>query len=475
MKIDAKQQAFLKMLPGIDHLLEAAESEPALKGVPRPVLIRCGRETVESLRSSILKEDPEVDAEALSEAAVLKRFAERVGRETTLNLRPVVNGTGVVIHTNLGRSPLAPEAVENIVRISNRYSNLEFDLSQGKRGSRYDAIEDILCEITGAEAAMAVNNNAGAVLLCLNTLAEGREVIVSRGELVEIGGSFRIPDVMSRSGAVLKEVGSTNRTHLRDYEAAVNETTGLLLKVHQSNYSIVGFTRSVSVSELTELGRRRGLPVMEDLGSGTLVDFSRYGMIREPTVMDSVSAGPDLVTFSGDKLLGGPQAGLIVGKKKVLDAVKKNPLTRALRIDKMTLAALESTMRLYRDPKRAVREIPTLRMLTAPGAEIERRAEECKGLLEGIGDGRLSIQILNRPSRVGGGALPLQELDSRCLGLKIEGISANTLERRMRNSDPPVIGRIEDDRFLLDFRTIQDDELTLIAEAVGRLLERGNG
>ncbi len=463
------------MLPGIDHLLEAAENEPALKGVPRPVLIRCGRETVESLRSSILREDPDVGAETLSEAAVLKRFAERADRETTLNLRPVINGTGVVIHTNLGRSPLAPEAVENIVRISNRYSNLEFDLSRGKRGSRYDAVEDILCEITGAEAAMAVNNNAGAVLLCLNTLAEGREVIVSRGELVEIGGSFRIPDVMSRSGAVLKEVGSTNRTHLRDYETAVNEATGLLLKVHQSNYSIVGFTRSVSVFELTELGRRRGLPVMEDLGSGTLIDFSRYGMIKEPTVMDSVSAGPDLVTFSGDKLLGGPQAGLIVGKKEVLDAVKKNPLTRALRIDKMTLAALESTLRLYRDPKRAVREIPTLRMLTAPEVEIERRAEKCKGLLEGIGDGRLSIQILNRASRVGGGALPLQELPSRCLGLKIEGISANTLERRMRNSDPPVIGRIEDDRFLLDFRTIQDDELTLIAEAVGRLLERGKG
>ena len=336
MNINSKQQALLKMLPGIDHLLEAAKRIPALNGVPRSVLIRCGRETVESLRSGILKEDPALGAETLSDPAILKRFSERIDRETTLNIRPVVNGTGVVIHTNLGRSLLAAEALENVARISRGYSNLEFDLSRGKRGSRYDAVEEILCEITGSEAGMAVNNNAGAVLLCLNTLAEGREVIVSRGELVEIGGSFRIPDVMSRSGAVLREVGTTNRTHLRDYENAVNEATGLLLKVHQSNYSIVGFTRSVSLAELTALGKRRDLPVMEDLGSGTLIDFSRYGMIKEPTVMDSVSAGPDLVTFSGDKLLGGPQAGLIVGKKTVLEAVKKNPLTRALRIDKMT-------------------------------------------------------------------------------------------------------------------------------------------
>ena len=463
------------MLPGIDRLLEAAKSEPVLKAVPRSVLIRCGREVVDRLRSDILEEDPELGTETLSDSAILKRFVEQVYREMTPRLRPTINGTGVVIHTNLGRSLLAAEAVENIARISSRYSNLEFDLSRGKRGSRYDAVEEILCEITGAEAGMAVNNNAGAVLLCLNTLAVGREVIVSRGELVEIGGSFRIPDVMSRSGAVLREVGTTNRTHVRDYEAAVNEATGLLLKVHQSNYSIVGFTSSVSVSELTDLGQRLGLPVMEDLGSGPLIDFSRHGITREPTVMDSVSAGPDLVTFSGDKLLGGPQAGLIVGKKEVLDAVKKNPLTRALRIDKMTLAALESTLRLYRDPERALREIPTLRMLTMPEVEIERRAAKCKDLLEGIGDERLSIHSLNRPSRVGGGALPLQELPSRCLGLSIRGISAAAMEERMRNSDPPVIGRIEDDRFLLDFRTIQDDELPLIAEAVGRLLERGNG
>jgi len=465
----------LKMLPGIDHLLEAAKTAPALQTAPKSVLLRCGRKTVEELRSAVIEDAPGLSEETFSEAFILERFSQKVRQETAPNLRRTINGAGVVIHTNLGRSLLAAEAVENVARISNRYSNLEFDLSRGKRGSRYDAVEEVLCEITGAEAGIAVNNNAGAVLLCLNTLAEGREVIVSRGELVEIGGSFRIPDVMSRSGAVLREVGATNRTHLRDYEAAVNEATGLLLKVHQSNYSIVGFTSSVSVLELAELGRRRGLPVMEDLGSGTLIDFSRYGMIKEPTVMDSVSAGPDLVTFSGDKLLGGPQAGLIVGKKEVLDAVKKNPLTRALRIDKMTLAALESTLRLYRDPERAVREIPTLRMLTMPEVEIERRAEHCKGLLERIGDGRLSIQILNRASRVGGGALPLQELPSRCLGLGIEGTSANTIEQRMRNSDPPVIGRIEDDRFLLDFRTIQDDELPLLAEAVGRLLERGNG
>lgn len=471
MGLSAKQQKRLKMLPGIDHLLETAKKEPSLERVPKSVLLRCSRKTVDELRSAILAEDPEWSGEALSESRVMERFTELVSKETAPNLRRVVNGTGVVVHTNLGRSLLAPEAIENVLCVSNRYSNLEFDLSRGKRGSRYDAIEEILCEITGAEAAMAVNNNAGAVLLCLNTIAEGREVIVSRGELVEIGGSFRIPDVMSRSGAVLREVGTTNRTHLRDYESAVHEGTGLLLKVHQSNYSIVGFTRSVSAGELAALGKKRGLPVMEDLGSGTLIDLSRYGMIKEPTVQESVLAGPDLITFSGDKLLGGPQAGLIVGKKEALEAVKKNPLTRALRIDKMTLAALESTLRLYRDPERAARVVPTLAMLTASATEIETRANRCAALLRSIGDGRLSTTLLNRSSRVGGGALPLQELPSRCLGIWMEGLSANAVERGMRENDPPVIGRIEDDCFVLDFRTVQDDELAIIADAARRLLK----
>jgi L-seryl-tRNA(Ser) seleniumtransferase len=295
-----------------------------------------------------------------SQETILAQVLERVAQAMAHNLKPVVNATGIVVHTNLGRSLLAPAVLANLVEIASCYSNLEFDLVAGRRGSRYTAVEDVLCEISGAEAAMVVNNNAGAVLLCLETLARGRKVIVSRGELVEIGGAFRIPDVMARSGGILCEVGTTNRTHLRDYAGAIDEQTALLLKVHKSNYSIVGFSAEVSLPELAALGARHGLPVMEDLGSGTFIDFSQYGLAKEPTVQESVAAGADVVTFSGDKLLGGPQAGLIVGRRAIIARIRTNPITRALRIDKMTLAALESTLRLYRDPRRAVAAIPTL-------------------------------------------------------------------------------------------------------------------
>jgi L-seryl-tRNA(Ser) seleniumtransferase len=318
---------------------------------------------------------------------------------------------------------------------------------------------------------MAVNNNAAAVLLCLDTLARGKEAVVSRGELVEIGGSFRIPDVMARSGALLREVGTTNRTHLRDYESAIGDATGLLMKVHTSNYSVVGFTKAVTGRELADLGRARGIPVMEDLGSGSLIDLSAYGMTREPTVQEAVAAGIDVVTFSGDKLLGGPQAGLIVGKKAILAAVRKNPLTRALRIDKMTLAALEATLRLYRDPRKAVEAVPTLRRLTAPLAEIAHRAERFAEMAAAEAPPGLNIRMLDRASRVGGGALPLQELPTRCAGIEIDGISANGIERRMRGHVPPVLGRIEDDCFVLDFRTVRDDELDIIVSAIRNLLK----
>jgi L-seryl-tRNA(Ser) seleniumtransferase len=284
--------------------------------------------------------------------------------------------------------------IENIAAIAGRYSNLEYDLEAGKRGSRYSNIEDILCEISGAQAAMVVNNNAGAVLLCLDTIARGREVIVSRGELVEIGGSFRIPDVMAKSGSVLKEVGTTNRTHKKDYENAVNDNTALLLKVHRSNYSVIGFTSEVSLKELVELGNRHSRPVMEDLGSGTFIDFSKYGLVKEPTVQESVAAGADVVTFSGDKLLGGPQAGIIVGKKHHLEQIKKNPLARALRIDKLTLAALEATFCLYRDEAKAVRRIPTLRMLTMDINEIEQKALKLMENLKKLDTSRLRIDLI---------------------------------------------------------------------------------
>ncbi len=470
MPLNETQQHLLRKLPGIDRILEQARPDPFFEEVPKTLLTRVIRSLVDDLRQAVITGTPPVDEADMADERVMRRLKAHIDCEMMPRLRPVVNATGVVVHTNLGRSLLAEAAVENVARISRRYSNLEFDLVQGARGLRYSAIEGILCELTGAEAAMAVNNNAAAVLLCLDTLARGREAVVSRGELVEIGGSFRIPDVMVRSGALLREVGTTNRTHLRDYEAAIGEATGLLMKVHTSNYSVVGFTKAVTGRELADLGRAHGIPVMEDLGSGSFVDLADYGMRREPTVQEAVAAGIDVVTFSGDKLLGGPQAGLILGKKSILAAVRKNPLTRALRIDKMTLAALEATLRLYRDPRKAVEAIPTLRMLTLPLAQIVHRAERFAEMAAAEAPPRLNIRMLDRTSRVGGGALPLQELPTRCAGIEIDGISANGIERRMREHVPPVIGRIEDDCFVLDFRTVRDDDLDIIVSAIRSLL-----
>ena len=393
-----------------------------------------------------------------------------VRQALALNLRTVVNVTGIVIHTNLGRSLLAEAAIEHLGAIGRRYSNLEFDLGAGRRGSRYAIVEDLVCEISGAESAMVVNNNAGAVLLALETLAAGKKVIVSRGELVEIGGSFRIPDVMAKSGGILCEVGTTNRTHLRDYETAIDEQTALLLKVHQSNYSIVGFSSAVPLKDLVALGHRHRIAVMEDLGSGTFIDFSRYGLPKEPTVQDSAAAGADVITFSGDKLLGGPQAGLVIGKKTVVERIRKNPITRALRIDKLTLAALESTLRLYRDEDKAVQAIPTLRMMLQPVASLSDKAARLKTLLEAAPGNRMTIEVLDVVSKPGGGTLPLLELPSKGLGVRIDGLSANAVEKSLRRNSPPIIGRIEDDRYIMDMRTLQDDQLEIVRSAFDTLL-----
>ncbi len=464
------RQSLLKKLPGVDHLLEQTKADPFFEDIPRSVLVNSVRSVIDLLRSDILSAAPDIEKN-LSDTVILEKIRARVQTELSLNLIPLVNATGVVVHTNLGRSLLASEAIENIALVAGSYSNLEFDLELGRRGSRYSAVEDILCELTRAEAAMVVNNNAGAVLLALETLSKGKTAIVSRGELVEIGGSFRIPDVMARSGAILKEVGTTNRTHPRDYEGAIDADTGLLLKVHTSNYSVVGFTASVSLKELVTIGKKYQLPVMEDLGSGTFTDFSKYGLKKEPTVQESVSAGADIITFSGDKLLGGPQAGIIVGKKEFIDRIKKNPITRALRIDKLTLAALESTLRLYRDPEKAIRRIPTLRMLTMPFEEIEKKAEMLYDLLKNLNDSRLSVKLLTLSSRVGGGALPIQELPSRCLSVTIQGMSANRIEWAMRNHKPPIIGRIEEDAFIMDMRTVQDADIDVIMSAFHKILK----
>ncbi|MFC1578108.1 L-seryl-tRNA(Sec) selenium transferase [Thermodesulfobacteriota bacterium] len=471
-KISKSQQDKLRMLPGVDHILELCGALPFFKEIPKTVLVSSIRKILETLRIGILGADQDIAAESLSDAHITEAVMAAVIKATTPNLKPLVNATGVVVHTNLGRSLLPDAVVENIAVIAGRYSNLEYDLDAGKRGSRNASVEDLLCEISGAQAAMAVNNNAGAVLLCLETFARSKEVIVSRGELVEIGGSFRVPDVMAKSGGILREVGTTNRTHMRDYENAIEANTALLLKVHRSNYSVIGFTAEVSLKELVELGARHGVPVMEDLGSGTFIDFSKYGLVKEPTVQDSVAAGTDIVTFSGDKLLGGPQAGIIVGKKSTVDQIKQNPLARALRIDKLTLAALESTLRLYRDEEKAVGMIPTLQMLTMNIGEIETRASILVEELKNIGKSSLEISLIQRSSRAGGGALPLLDLPSRCLRIRLQGMSANALEKSLRENDPPIIGRLEDDAYLMDPRTLRDDDLPIIAKAFENILEK---
>ncbi|MFO7687806.1 MAG: L-seryl-tRNA(Sec) selenium transferase [Desulfobacterales bacterium] len=470
MNLNQHQKQGLRNLPGVDRVLELAKSDPFFEGVPRSVLIRSIRSVLGDRRRQIIAQDPVRSDDFWADTAVITDVKALVRRSLSLNLRATVNATGIVIHTNLGRSLLAETAIDHLCTVGRRYSNLEFDLDKGRRGSRYTLVEDVICEISGAESAMVVNNNAGAVLLALETLAAGKKVIVSRGELVEIGGSFRIPDVMAKSGGLLCEVGTTNRTHLRDYESAIDERTALLLKVHKSNYSVVGFSAEVSLKELVELGRKHRIPVMEDLGSGTFIDFSRYGLLKEPTVQESAAAGADIVTFSGDKLLGGPQAGLMIGKKTFIDRIKKNPITRALRIDKLTLAALESTLRLYRDEAKAVQAIPTLRMMLQPITTLEAKAGCLKTLLENTGPNRLTVRLLDIVSRPGGGSLPLLELPSKGLGVRIDGLSANTIEKRLRLNSPPIIGRIEADMYIMDMRTLQDDDLETIRSAFETLL-----
>jgi L-seryl-tRNA(Ser) seleniumtransferase len=471
MTITAHQKDLLQKLPGVDHIIELAETDEFFQNVPRTVLTNAIRSEIEAFRNTII-ESEKTDIKSPDDSELLARVKNAVKRAMSPSLKRTVNATGIVVHTNLGRSLLTQEVVENLVTIGTRYSNLEFDLSKGKRGSRYSHVEALICEITGAEAAMVVNNNAGAVLLSLETIASGKKVIVSRGELVEIGGSFRIPDVMAKSGGLMCEVGTTNRTHLKDYERAIGGDTALLLKVHKSNYSIVGFSKEVSLPELVQLGAAHRIPVMEDLGSGTFIDFSKYGLAKEQTVQDSVASGADIVTFSGDKLLGGPQAGFIVGKKIVLDAIKQNPITRALRIDKLTLASLESTLRLYRDEEKAVRTIPTLRMLTDSLDTITKKARRLKRRLVNIGQPRLKIEFLNLSSKAGGGSLPLLDLPSKCLGIKIDGMSVNAIERKLRAGSPPIIGRIEDDYYVIDPRTLLDEDLVTIEHAFDRLLEK---
>ncbi len=467
------RQQSLQAIPKVDECLAALDQDRDLPGIPGTVIKAAVREVLAEVRQAILGGEPVAPA-ALRIGALLPRFHSRIRQMQRPRLRRIINGTGVIIHTNLGRSVLPSSAMEAIFEAGMHYSNLEFDLETGRRGSRYSLVEELLCELTGAESALVVNNNAAAVLIVLETLARGREVIVSRGQLVEIGGSFRIPDVMARSGARLVEVGATNRTHLRDYENAIGEETGLLLKVHCSNYRIIGFTSEVANEDLVALGRKRGLPVMEDLGSGCFVDLSRFGLMKEPTVQEVVASGVDVVTFSGDKLLGGPQAGIILGSRNLVDRIKKNPLNRAMRIDKFTLAGLESILRLYRDPEKVTETIPTLAMIAVPVATVDRRARRLlRRLRRSVGDG-CSLTLADTMARVGGGAMPEQNLPSRAVALTPAGFSVNRLEELLRHEEIPVIGRIEEERFLIDMRTVADDEVAVLADTLTRVLTTGH-
>jgi L-seryl-tRNA(Ser) seleniumtransferase len=421
------------------------------------------RETLDAERRRLLAEPAEaVDVQAL--AARVEQAGRRAG---AFSLRPVINAQGVVLHTNLGRAVLSALALERVAAVGAAYSNLELDLASKERGSRYSHVEALLRRLTGAEDALVVNNNAAAVLLALETLAHGREVIVSRGELIEIGGEFRIPDIMRRGGAVLREVGATNRTHLRDYAEAIGPDTALLLKVHTSNYRVVGFTADVSSRELTELGRQRGIPVMEDLGSGSLMDLRPWGFPYEPTVPEVVASGVDLVSFSGDKLLGGPQAGILVGRRAVVARLKKNPWNRALRIDKFTIAALEATLYAY-EAGTARETIPTLRALTEPLADVRRRARRVLARLDRATRERLTPHLVEDHAQVGGGALPTVELPTVGLAVGATSTAARNLDAALRTGDPPVIGRMLDDRLFLDCRTVLSHQVAALATALTR-------
>jgi L-seryl-tRNA(Ser) seleniumtransferase len=453
-------------IPKVDKVLEWQDVREFLATEPRPVVMTAVRRVLDELRQAAL--DGQLQAVDLEEEAVCLRVKGSLALLTRRSLRRVVNGTGIVIHTNLGRSPLSPAVREALLETAFGYSNLEYDLATGERGMRYSHVEALICELTGAEAALVVNNNAAAVILALSSLAAGQEVIVSRGELVEIGGSFRIPDVMRQGGAILREVGTTNRTHVKDYRSAIGPDTGLLLKVHTSNFAVVGFTKEVTAAEMVALGREHNLPVMADAGSGCLLDVLHLGE-REPTVQEYVKAGVDVVTFSGDKMLGGPQAGFIIGSRKWLEPMKKHPLLRALRIDKMTLAALEGTLRLYRDERQAVSQIPTLRMLAQTADELKVWGRLALRRLRRTLKPAVTLALMDGFSQTGGGSLPTLELPTTLIAVTVEGFAPQELERRLRGSEIPVIGRINRGLFLLDVRTLAADDLPVVAEALNRL------
>ncbi len=455
-----EKNLLLRRLPKMDGLLEKALADARFAGRPRGAVADGLRGCLQEARDNILAGK----GAALEEETILARTLALLQGQDTLSQRPVINATGVLLHTNLGRSLLAPEAVAAAGVVGGGYSTLEFNCQNGKRGNRYLHVEGLLQELLGVEAALVVNNNAAAVLLALTTLAKGREVVVSRGELVEIGGAFRVPEVMEQSGCLLREVGATNKTHLFDYARAIGENTAALLKVHTSNYRIVGFTAEVTVAELAALGRERGLPLLYDLGSGALLPLSPYGIQNEPTVQEGLAAGADVLCFSGDKLLGGPQAGIIVGKARYIEEMKAHPLLRALRVDKMTLAALEATLRLYRLPEEAVARIPLYRMLAQPIEDLQARAGQLLSLLAEIPG--LQAEVVESEAQIGAGSVPNETIPSRAVRLRFESLTPEAFCHRLLQRAEPVAARIHKDAVLLDLCTVPEEALERLAKAV---------
>jgi len=452
-------------IPKIDEVLMDEKISKLIESIPRDVVVEVVREETAALRSDIVALDKKnVEDFEFSYDKYIEKIISKASKNMDMKLRRVINATGVVLHTNMGRAILSEAVMDRIKDVAINYSNLELNLETGKRGSRYSHLEDLVAKLTGAEAALVVNNNAAAVLLVLNTLSLGKEAIVSRGELVEIGGSFRVPEVMKMGGADLVEIGTTNKTHPRDYERAITEDTGVILKVHTSNYKILGFTKEVEVDEIAEIAKKHDVPFVEDIGSGCLVDFGAYGLEKEPLVSESIEKGADIVTFSGDKLLGGPQAGIIVGKKVYIDQMKANQLTRALRVDKFTLSALEATFRTYLDKEKAVKEIPVLRMLTMTKDEIALRAASLRGMLAQLESG-LTIELIDGSSEVGGGSKPLEQLPTKLLAIKSSKMSTNRVWTELKDSEMPIMARINEDTLLIDVRTVKDSEFEIIRDA----------
>ena len=458
-----------RSIPKVDVLLENQDIVTLIENHHRDVVVDVIREEIDKLRNFI-KENDDVNLIETKINNLIENIKISTEKVYSYNIKKVINGTGTILHTNLGRAIISRKHADYLSEVVTSYSNLEYNLEEGKRGERYSHFEKLICKITGAEAAMAVNNNAAAVMLVLSSMAAEREVIVSRGELVEVGGKFRIPDVMKSSNAHLVEIGTTNKTHLEDYEDAISENTGAFLKVHTSNFKILGFTESVSIEELCKLGREKDIPVIEDIGSGVLIDLSKYGLEYEPTVQDSIKAGVDVVSFSGDKLLGGPQAGIIVGKKKYIDKMKKNPLTRAFRIDKFTATILEMIFHEYLNEEDAIKNIPVLSLITKDLKEIEKNANALFNKIENL-ENVADINVEDTFSQIGGGSLPAERIKSKSVTIMPKNISTQSLEAKLRAGKNPVVGRISEEKLILDMRTVLEDEIDILAQKLIDILK----